>query len=148
MPSTTFSRKEVNFNGEDVSRQDMKQQELRKFIRYDALHLLDYLVLDEDGSEGVYSMGRTIDVSIDGIKLETVYPLQTNIRLLLTIGLEDDLVDLEGRTTHAAPRDGRFVAGIAFEKITKNGRRVVAKYVEAFRKRKLELAQTQTKPPE
>ena len=126
----------------------MKRRELRKFIRYDALHLLDYLVLDEDGNEGVYSMGRTIDVSIDGIKLETVYPLKANLRLLLTIGLEDDLVNVEGRTTHAAPCDGRFVSGITFEKITKTGRRVVAKYVEAFRKRKLELARKQTPAPQ
>lgn len=117
----------------------MKQREHRKFIRYDALHLLDYVVLDEEGAAGVYSMGRTIDVSIDGIKLETVYPLKAQTRLLITIGLEDDLVDLEGLTTHASPCDGRFVSGITFIKITKNGRRVFAKYVEAFRKRKMEL---------
>lgn len=117
----------------------MKQREQRKFIRYDSLHLLDYQVVDEDGKTGSYSMGRTIDVSVDGIKLETIYPLQPNTRLLITVGLEDDLIDLEGRTTHAAPRDGRFVSGITFLKITKEGRRIFAKYVEAFRRRKLEL---------
>jgi len=117
----------------------MKKREQRKFIRYDSLHLLDYLVLDEDGRPGQYSMGRTIDVSIDGIKLETIYPLQPNTRLLITVGLEDDLIDLEGRTTHAAPCDGRFVSGVTFLKITKEGRRIFAKYTEAFRKRKLEL---------
>ena len=119
----------------------MKQREHRKFIRYDALHLLDYIVLDEDGKPGVYSMGRTIDVSIDGLKLETIYALKANTHLLLTVGLEDDLIDLEGLTTHAAPCDGRFVSGVTFLKITKNGRRVVAKYVDAFRKRKMGLAQ-------
>lgn len=118
----------------------MKQREHRKFIRYDALHLLDYLVLDEDGNPGLYSMGRTIDVSVDGIKLETIYPLNAETRLLLTIGLEDDLIDLEGRTTHAAPCDGRFISGVTFLKITKNGRRIFAKYVEAFRRRKMELS--------
>lgn len=117
----------------------MKQREQRKFIRYDSLHLLDYQVIDENGKTGSYSMGRTIDVSVDGIKLETIYPLQPNTRLLITVGLEDDLIDLEGRTTHAAPRDGRFVSGITFLKITKEGRRIFAKYVEAFRRRKLEL---------
>ena len=121
----------------------MKQREHRKFIRYDSLHLLDYLVLDDEGKAGTYSMGRSIDVSIDGIKLETIYPLKADTRLLLTIGLEDDLVDLEGQTTHAAPSDGRFVSGVTFLKISKNGRRVLAKYVEAFRKRKMELAAKQ-----
>lgn len=117
----------------------MKQREQRKFIRYDSLHLLDYLVLDEEGNPGVYSMGRTIDVSVDGIKLETTTPFKADTRLLITVGIEDDLVDLEGRTTHAMPLDGRYVSGITFLKISKNGRRVFTKYVEAFRQRKRQL---------
>ena len=117
----------------------MKQTEQRKFIRYDALHLLDYLVLDEKGETGDYSMGRTIDVSIDGIKLETNTPLKIGTRLLITVGLENDLVDLEGRTTHTSSQDGRFISGVGFLKISKEGRRVFTKYVEAFRRRKAEL---------
>lgn len=117
----------------------MKRREQRKFIRYDSLHLLDYLILDEEGNPGTYSMGRTIDVSLDGIKLETTIPLTTNTRLLITLGIEDDLVDLEGRTTHAHPLDGRYISGVTFLKISKNGRRVLAKYVEAFQQRKQAL---------
>jgi hypothetical protein len=121
----------------------MTPREQRKFIRYDALHLLDYLVLDEEGNPGTYSMGRTIDVSIDGLKLETTTALKTNTRLLITLGIEEDLVDIEGRTTHAHPQDGRFISGITFLKITKEGRRVLAKYVEVFRKRQRELEEKQ-----
>jgi hypothetical protein len=121
----------------------MTPREQRKFIRYDALHLLDYLVLDEEGNPGTYSMGRTIDVSVDGLKLETTTALKTATRLLITLGIEDDLVDLEGRTTHAHPQDGRYISGITFLKISKEGRRVLAKYVEAFRKRQKELQEKQ-----
>lgn len=117
----------------------MKEREKRRFIRYDALHLLDYIVLDAEGNQGLYSMGRTIDVSIDGLKLETVYPLDPNTRLLITVGLEDDLIDLEGRTTHMSPRDGRFISGITFLRISKEGRRILARYVEAFNERKRRL---------
>jgi len=111
----------------------MTHTEKRKFIRHDAMHLLDYIVMDEKGRTGQYSMGRTIDVSIDGIKLETSFPLETNTRLLITVGLEDDLVDLEGKTTHAKAVDNRFVSGVTFVKIDKDGRRVFSKYIEAFR---------------
>jgi hypothetical protein len=117
----------------------MKQREQRKFIRYDSLHLLDYLVLDEEGKPGIYSMGRTIDVSLDGLKLETTTELSPNTRLLITVGIEDDLVDLEGQTTHAHPQDGRYISGITFLKTSKEGRRVLAKYIEAFQRRKKEL---------
>ena len=126
----------------------MKTREQRKFIRYDALHLLDYTVLSEDDERGEYSMGRTIDVSVDGIKLETNSPLKVNTRLLITIGLEDDLVDLEGRVTHSSPHDGRFLSGVVFLKISKNGRRVFTKYVEAFQRRKAELDEQQSKNDE
>ena len=121
----------------------MTPREQRRFIRYDALHLLAYLVLDEEGNPGTYSMGRTIDVSVDGLKLETTTALKTDTRLLITLGIEDDLVDLEGRTTHAHPQDGRFISGITFLKISKDDRRVLAKYVEAFRKRQRELLEKQ-----
>jgi hypothetical protein len=123
----------------------MKIPEQRKFIRYDALHLLDYTVLDENGDGSDYSMGRTIDVSVDGIKLETTIHIPVNTRLLITVGLEDDLVDLEGKITHEAPHDGRFLSGVVFLKISKNGRRVFSKYVEAFQRRKAELAEQQGK---
>lgn len=117
----------------------MTKREQRKFIRYDSLHLLDYLVLDKEGNPGTYSMGRTIDVSIDGLKLETTTLFEPDTRMLITVGIEDDLVDLEGRTTHASPLDGRYVSGITFLKISKEGRRVFTKYTEAFRQRKQEL---------
>ncbi len=120
----------------DTARYYMKTKEQRKFIRHDALHLLDYIIIDEQGNTGQYSMGRTIDVSVDGIKLETVYPIEANTRLLITLGIEDDLVDLEGKTTHAQPSDDRFVSGVTFLKVNPNGRRVLSKYVDAFRTQK------------
>jgi len=118
----------------------MTPAEHRKFIRYDSLHLLDYLVIDNEGNPGVYSMGRTIDVSADGLKLETTQALDTNTLLSVTVGLEDDLIELLGRTTHAHPFNGRFLSGISFIKITKEGRRVFSKYVEAFRQRQKQQA--------
>jgi len=81
-------------------------------------------------------MGRTIDVSIDGIKLETKYKIDLDSRVLVTVGLEDDLIDLEGQISHSAMRDGLFVSGVTFLKINKDGRRILSRYVEAFRQRK------------
>jgi len=110
-----------------------RQPEKRRFIRFDALHLLDYLELDREGNPGSYSMGRTIDVSHEGIKLETAYPIAAETRLLITLGLEDELVDLEGRTTHARPHDGRYLSGVTFLEISQEGRRILSRYVKAFR---------------
>ncbi len=113
----------------------MAHGEKRKFIRWDAIHLLDYIVLDpEDGSEGLYSMGRTLDVSLNGIKMETPYELPLEAELEITVGIEEDLVDLIGRVTHSSKKGGRFVSGIEFVKMSAEGRRVFRLYTDAFKK--------------
>mgnify|MGYP007094620077 CR=1 FL=1 len=45
--------------------------ERRRFIRPEALNLLDYLVVDDQGRQGEYSMARTLNVSKGGILMET-----------------------------------------------------------------------------
>jgi len=119
----------------------MTETEKRRFIRYDALHLLDYTVMNADGSQGIYSMGRTLDVSIDGIKLEIKDRLEPGTLLLVTVGLEDNLVELRGEIIHTTPTAGRFVSGVAFRQMTKEGRAIFARYTEAFRQRRQQLQQ-------
>ena len=116
----------------------MAHGEKRKFIRLDSLHLLDYIVLDRERSKGQYSMGRTLDVSVNGIRMETVYPLSAENTLEITVGLEEDLIDLEGRITYCKKEDARYVSGIEFIKMSAEGRRVFRRYTEAFRKHQKE----------
>lgn len=119
----------------------MTEKEKRRFIRYDALHLLDYTEMNADGSRGIYSMGRTLDVSIDGIKLEVKDRLEPGTLLLVTVGLEDHLVELLGEIIHTTPTAGRFVSGVAFKQMTKEGRAIFTRYTEAFRQRRQQLQQ-------
>ena len=114
----------------------MTHGEKRKFIRLDSIHLLDYLVVDTEGTKGRYSMGRTLDVSVNGLKLETVYPLSSMDNLEITVGVEEDLVDLLARVTHTQQEGERFVSGLEFIKMSSEGRRVFRKYTEEFRKHK------------
>ncbi|WP_136795744.1 PilZ domain-containing protein [Desulfosediminicola ganghwensis] len=106
--------------------------EKRKFIRHNAIHLLDYLVLEDDGTKTTYSMGRTIDVSAGGIKLETAHELEPGTRLEITVGLEEDLVDLIGTIVYCREKMGRYISGIAFEELHGEHKRVYQKYVDAF----------------
>ena len=101
----------------------MTDLEKRKFIRWDALHLLDLVVLEEDGSEGLYSMGRTLDVSLNGLKLETTSELPVDAELKITVGIEDDLIDLTGRITNSSKLGGRYTCGIQFITMSDEGRK-------------------------
>lgn len=110
--------------------------EKRKFIRHDAIHLLDYLVLDQGREDsGVYSMGRTLDVSRSGLKLETAQPFQQGEKIKVTLGLADQLVDLCGTVIYCRNRHGRFISGITFDGVPNSSRRILELYVTAFTKR-------------
>lgn len=117
----------------------MPKMEKRKFIRHDSLFPLDYIVMDREGNRGVYSMGRTLDVCVDGIKLEVLNRLEKGTLLFITVGFEENLIELIGEVTHTHHQDGRFVSGTTFRRITKRGRAILAKYSDAVQLRKKEL---------
>jgi len=106
--------------------------EKRKYIRHDTIHLIDYLVLDQEGNSGTYSMGRTLDVSANGLKLETSQPLEIGSKLQITVGLANELVDLTGTISHSHAARGKFIAGISFNGINSDAKRIFALYVNAF----------------
>ena len=107
----------------------------RRYVRLDSLNLLDYVLLDEKGNIETRAMGRTLNISEKGMLLETHIPFEPGRILLITIGLEEDLVDIKGQVKHAEPRDDKyFSAGIEFIEIDGEGSRVLHSYLEAFKK--------------
>ena len=111
----------------------MSNSERRRYIRPESLNLLDYIVVDEHGVQGEYSMGRTLNISIGGILMETHIKLKTGQQVMISIGLEDELVDVMGRIVHSTPwNDAMYHNGIEFFHASSEDRRIINKYVEAF----------------
>ena len=100
----------------------------------DSLHLLDYLVVDQEGNQTTYSMGRTLDVSEHGLKLEVTKPVDDGDSLIITVGLEDDLIDLTGEVKYSKEHSNRYEIGIEFSDIRDEGIRILKKYITAFNK--------------
>ncbi|PIE56085.1 MAG: hypothetical protein CSA34_05940 [Desulfobulbus propionicus] len=107
-------------------------KERRYFIRPEALNLLDYLVMDEQGQQGEYSMGRTLNVSKGGILMETHIPLFKGMQVMVTLGLKDQLVDIMGKVVYTVFASGRHHNGIEFFHISDADKRILIKYIEAF----------------
>lgn len=111
----------------------MSNSERRRYIRPESLNLLDYIVVDEQGVQSEYSMGRTLNISVGGILMETHIKLQAGQQVMITLGLEDDLVDVMGRIVHSTPySDGMYHNGIEFFHASVEDRRIINKYVDAF----------------
>jgi hypothetical protein len=92
----------------------MKKDEKRKHRRIDSLNL-SYVCLDENDRIVKQGMGRTLNVSEAGILLETHFEISPAHRVILSIGFEDDLVDVQGRVAHTHTKaDNLYEVGIEF----------------------------------
>lgn len=110
-------------------------QEQRRHARYDSLNLLHFAMPSGPVPE-MQGMGRTLNVSESGLLLETQEPIEEKGTIELTIGLEDDLVTIEGETIHCRPTpDHRYNTGIRFSQMSDNARALLDRYIELFKER-------------
>ena len=83
--------------------------ERRKSQRIDYQNLLTYVGVDENNHERKQGMGRTLNVGEGGILLETRASLEPKEIVFLTIGLEEQLMEMKGKVTFCNKReDGNF----------------------------------------
>ena len=114
----------------------MTGKEKRKFIRIDSLNL-SYILVDASNDNEKQTMGRTLDVSEAGIRLETAVPVELDSTLLMTIGLEDELVDIKGRVVHSSKSKGdRYQLGVEFFDKDKKASNILKKFIAAFQRQR------------
>ena len=114
----------------------MATQEKRKHPRISTLNL-SYVCLDENNQVIKQGMGRSLNVSESGILLETHFPIDDQHIVTLTIGLEEDLVDIKGRPVHTRINDaGKYEVGIEFIESDHKTRKALKKFIGAFQKKK------------
>jgi len=111
----------------------MTNEEKRKHSRVDSLHLLNYVYLDENEDEDTQGMGRTLNISESGILLETHNLIATNNIIALTIGFEEEMVDIKGRVIYNKKSlDNMFEAGIEFFDVNDEAQKILQRYITAF----------------
>ncbi len=110
------------------------KEEQRKFIRSDILNLLDYLVVDEHGQQGEYSMGRTLNISQEGILLETMTSIPIGMQVMITMGLDNELIEIMGTVMHTIYKSKRHQNGIEFFHIADDDKVILTKHINIFRR--------------
>ncbi|MBN2126038.1 MAG: PilZ domain-containing protein [Deltaproteobacteria bacterium] len=109
-------------------------QEKRRNPRIDTHNLISYTLLEEGERGMTQGMGRTLDVSEGGIRLETHVILGTGASISLSIALEDDLIDLQGRIVHCRESgEGRYDCGIRFEEMEEEKTAFLRQYITIFK---------------
>ena len=107
-------------------------QEKRKHARISSLNL-SYICLDENNKIVKQGMGRTLNVSESGMLLETHLPVDTKHLVMLTIGLEEDIIELKGKPVHSKKNDRNlYEVGIKFQKSDASVKKTLKKFIKAF----------------
>mgnify|MGYP006290074543 FL=1 len=109
-------------------------KDARKHKRFESQNLLEYILVDEKGNPVEGGMGRTLNVSEGGMLMETTVEFDVGQTLWILIGVEEDMVEVEGVAIHIRPSDteNRYVAGIDFKNLDKKSRAVLEEYLARF----------------
>ncbi|CAB1080078.1 hypothetical protein D1AOALGA4SA_7772 [Olavius algarvensis Delta 1 endosymbiont] len=109
----------------------MTSDNKRKHERIDTLNL-SYICLDEDENIVKQGMGRTLNLSLAGILLETHFRIESDHRVQLTISLEEELMDLKGKAVHVKScGGGKYQIGIEFIDLDKKSADIMQKFIES-----------------
>ena len=93
----------------------MDTTERRKHERVKTSNLISYESIDKDGETVFNSMGKALNVSRSGIKLEIAHFIKAEYVSLTTVDLEDNLIKLKGQLIYCRKTDtGLYQAGIRF----------------------------------
>jgi len=109
--------------------------ENRESKRNDTLNLLDYVVIDESGNPVNRAMARTLNVSENGILLETHLPLDEGQKLIITLGLENDLCEIKGKIVRiVSAEEDKYSYGIVFYDVEEKDAAILKDFLEEFNK--------------
>ena len=111
----------------------MVSKDKRKHFRVNSLNL-SYVYVDGDNDEEKQTIGRTLNMSESGILLETHIPVNLNDKLLLTIGLKEDIVNIKGKIVHIAKDEhGKYEVGVQFTEKDAGASEILEKFIKVFK---------------
>ena len=107
--------------------------EKRKHQRIRTLNLLSYVCLDENSNHLEQGMGRTLDISQGGILMETHVQIESKYILLMSVGFEDELIDIKGEVVYCREgTSGMFESGVRFLETDEQMNQIIEKLVRIF----------------
>jgi hypothetical protein len=113
----------------------MSTKEKRQRHRINSLNLISYSCIDATENVVAQGMGRTLNVSEDGILLETHVSINPEFTIELAIGLEDEVINIRGSIIYTNPGiKDKYQAGIEFVEIDNATTEILKKYIKLFSK--------------
>lgn len=119
----------------------MITSEKRKYNRIQSKNLLSFEIIGSSGNTIDRSIGCTRNVSESGLLLETHLPVRQGRTVLVSIGFEEEIMELKGKIVYVRPRSGkRYYAGLEFFAIDRKDQKKLKRCLELFEPDPADLA--------
>lgn len=107
-------------------------EERRKQTRIESINLVSVDRFDEKGFRADLAVGRSLDLTTDGARLELAHPLPLRARVSLGFALEDQVVELEAKVVFVQELDGtRCAMGLEFVDASDEDRAAITSFLES-----------------
>lgn len=108
--------------------------ERRQAERRYALNFLDYEILSPNMDVLGRGLARTLNVSDKGLRLETSQFFQPGQQLRITLGLDNELVQVTGRVINSQPEgDDLSTSGVMFVEFDEADRQTYQQYFDTLK---------------
>lgn len=100
---------------------NIKNAEKRRHPRVASINLFSYVCFDDERKPLDQGMGKTLDIGLGGLLIETKAPIEAKYVLLITLDIKEELIKVKGKVAYSRETEPKtFHTGIRF--IEKNER--------------------------
>ena len=120
----------------------MQKLDRRKFPRIKICNPISYDSVNQNGIQLDQNMGIALDISQNGILLETAQMIQSKYIYLIFVDRENNLIRIAARVIFSVKnKKGNFKSGINFQGSQEENIRFAKKVIEAYQRQKSEQVQ-------
>jgi len=115
----------------------MQKTDKRKYPRVETRNVVSYVCVDKEGNEIGEGMGETLNISQGGILLKSPYPIESEFILLMSIDLENNIMEIKGKVAHSKKdKSGKYETGISFLGTHDENIQTIKSFIKTYHSRK------------
>jgi len=119
----------------------MGEANQREYVRVETSNLISYACLDAQGTMIKQGMGKALDISQNGLMLESSCPIESEYISLVSADPDDRLVGIGGKVAYTRrSRTGTYKIGIRFTGSQEENVQFAASLIKTFHYRRKKLA--------
>ena len=112
----------------------------RKYPRVNTINLISHVTIDETGRCVFKGMSRALDISRGGILLETAYPIESACFSMMTVDMDNNLIEMKGELIYCSKSDtAMYHSGIKFIGTDEQVAKFVTQIIKVYNYRKNNL---------